>query len=54
MPSAFARAPSGAEPREGRPAGRRPSVSVLLRAYAKCIDDQDTTVNRRIDEALDE
>jgi hypothetical protein len=30
------------------------SVDVLLRVYAKCIDGQDTTVNRRIDEALDE
>jgi integrase len=30
------------------------SVDVLLRVYAKCIDGQDATVNRRIDEALDE
>lgn len=28
------------------------SVDVLLRVYAKCIDGQEATVNRRIDEAL--
>ncbi|WP_242676314.1 hypothetical protein [Streptosporangium minutum] len=27
-------------------------VDVLLRVYAKCIDGQEETVNRRIDDAL--
>jgi hypothetical protein len=28
------------------------SVDVLLKIYAKCIDGQEATVNRRIEEAL--
>ena len=38
--------------RGGRSAGH--SVEVLLRVYAKCVDDQAATVNHRIDTALAE